>query len=130
MVVIIFAAGLCHANGKRFTIGIITPYNAQCKILTDTIGELSTAEVVHDLIDVRTVSGMQGHEPDIVIADHVRTASTGFVKQRTQGSVMTSRDKYANIYVGNTMARSKTSRQGKSCQWLLDLEKYHFNRSK
>ncbi|KAI1738669.1 hypothetical protein F4680DRAFT_449785 [Xylaria scruposa] len=63
-VLIVFFVGgwLCDENGNRFTVGIVTPYEAQAKLLEDKIKGLSPAEVNHDLIDIRTVNGRQGHE--------------------------------------------------------------------
>ncbi|KAI1753105.1 AAA domain-containing protein [Xylaria castorea] len=128
VVAMIFAAGLCHQDGTRFSIGIVTPYRAQVKILEDKISELSSAEINRELVDVRTVAGMQGNERDLMIIDLVRTRQTGFIKQRNQGTVMSTRGKYGNIWVGNTTAWSKGGRTDKSAKWLINCEKYHLDR--
>ncbi|KAI0190466.1 AAA domain-containing protein [Xylaria flabelliformis] len=129
LLVMIHEARLCHADGKRFSIGIITPYKAQVTLIRGKIKELSKAEVCHELIDVRTAQGMQGDEHDLVIIDLVRSQNVGFIKQPELGAVMTSRAKYGSITVGNTITWAKSGRADPSCKWLVHHETYHLDRA-
>ncbi|KAI0858819.1 AAA domain-containing protein [Xylaria cubensis] len=125
----IHEARLCHADRKRFLIGIITPYKAQATLIRGRIKELSNAEVFHELIDIRTAKGMQGNEYDLVIIDLVRSQNVGFIKQPDLGAVMTSRAKYGSITVGNTITWAKPGRVDPGCKWLVHYETYHLDRT-
>ncbi|KAI0551763.1 AAA domain-containing protein [Xylaria curta] len=129
LVVMAHEARLCDADGKRFSIGIVTPYKAQATLISSKIKELSKAEVCHELIDVRTAQGMQGNEHDLVIIDLVRSENLGFIKQPDLGAVMTSRAKYGSIAVGNTVVWAKSGRRGPSSKWLTNFETYHLDRA-
>ncbi|KAK8032733.1 hypothetical protein PG990_002467 [Apiospora arundinis] len=64
------------------------------------LSKCSGAEIVRDLVDVRTIPLVQGHEADLVIFDTVRTTSLGFLAEHS--NVCLTRAKYGLIVVGSS----------------------------
>ncbi|KAI1158875.1 hypothetical protein F5B18DRAFT_639303 [Nemania serpens] len=69
---LILKAGIAHEEGYRASISILLPYRGRVALHKQNIVELSPAEIVHDLAQVRTVSGEKGFECDVVIANLVK----------------------------------------------------------
>lgn len=93
------------------SIGIITPYAAQVKLIQTTVEGLFGREIASS-IEVNTVDGFQGREKDIVIISFVRSNSRGqlgFVQDSKRLNVSITRAKYALILVGShpTLHRSE-----------------------
>ncbi|KAK6815685.1 hypothetical protein PG989_004373 [Apiospora arundinis] len=66
------------------------------------LSKCSGAEIVRDLVDIRTIPLVQGHEADLVIFDTVRTTSLGFLAEHTNANVCLTRAKYGLIVVGSS----------------------------
>mmetsp|Transcript_4613 Transcript_4613/g.6660 ORF Transcript_4613/g.6660 Transcript_4613/m.6660 type:complete len:991 (+) Transcript_4613:232-3204(+) len=90
-----------------FSIGIVTPYKAQVKLIQ---GLLKVQKLDHT-VEVNSVDGYQGRERDIIIASMVRSnrrGSIGFLKDWRRLNVAWTRAKYGLIMVGDSDTLSQS----------------------
>jgi len=86
---------IVHHN---YSVGVITPYNGQKRIISDKIKDLTLKVNV----EVNTVDGFQGQERDIIILSCVRAfdntnGNVGFLKSVQRMNVALTRAKYSMI---------------------------------
>ncbi|KAK8064317.1 NAM7-nonsense-mediated mRNA decay protein [Apiospora saccharicola] len=105
--------------GKRARIVIISPYDAQRQLYNELLSRVSDAEFVRDLVDVRTIPHVQGHEGELVFFDTVRTSRLGFLGELENANVCLTRAKYGLFVVGNLNCW-----KGASAGPFLKLESY------
>lgn len=107
----ILTAVLMRAPEKS-TVGVITPYKGQRKLITTKIASLQTQK--HIKVDVNTCDGFQGQERDIIILSCVRTfeskSSVGFLKSYQRVNVALTRAKHSMIVCisGRSLTKDKT----------------------
>ncbi|KAK8113593.1 nonsense transcript regulator [Apiospora sp. TS-2023a] len=87
--------------GKRARIVIISPYDAQRQLYNELLSRVSDAEFVRDLVDVRTIPHVQGHEGELVFFDTVRTSRLGFLGEPENANVCLTRAKYGLFVIGD-----------------------------
>ena len=89
-------------HGKRYKVGVITPYRSQVAYLKQMLG-LNAAGLTHLDIDVATVDSFQGEERDIILYSLVRTSSWGlkFPAETDRLNVSFSRAKLALVIIGD-----------------------------
>ncbi|KAK7968101.1 SEN1 N terminal-domain-containing protein [Apiospora aurea] len=115
MVINVFKQQLCAINptdstpGKRARVIVIAPYAAQRRLYNELFAKVSDAEFVRELVEIRTIPLVQGHEAEIVIFDTVRTTSIGFLAEHENANVCLTRAKYALIVVGSLACWSGSS---------------------
>jgi superfamily I DNA and/or RNA helicase len=64
--------------GHNLTVGVVSPYNAQVKLIQEKLGE--TYDMYEGFkVKVRSIDGFQGGEEDIIIFSTVRCNNTGYV---------------------------------------------------
>ena len=87
-------------------ITMVTFYKAQVQLLGECVDNLHKArpELRANLVDVRTVDGMQGTENHVILLDVVITDRLGFLRQSNHLNVSTSRAKDAMIIFAATKA--------------------------
>ncbi|XP_050299365.1 uncharacterized protein LOC126738062 isoform X2 [Anthonomus grandis grandis] len=95
----------------NYSIGIITPYNAQKDLVQRNILDLMTD---NRKILVNTVDSFQGSENDIIIISCVRHSSNSFLKNENRLNVALTRAKQALYIIGNYTLF-------KECKPLYDL---------
>ena len=94
---------------KNYTIGVITPYSAQIKLIKNTIKKsfqkntLKNINFSSDQVDISVVDKFQGLEKDIIIFDLVRSRQNtlGFLANANRINVALSRQKRLLIIIGN-----------------------------
>lgn len=100
------------------TIGVISPYSSQVKLIRDGLN--STSSKLAD-VEVHTVDGFQGREKDIILFSCVRSErppteprsyTIGFLRDKRRMNVSLSRARLSLIVVGNTQ-KMYTSRKWK-----------------
>ena len=84
-------------QNKEQTIGVITPYAAQKRLIMDS---LSKKRQLLPLVDVNTVDGFQGDERDIIIISFTRTHVSEFLKEFRRLNVAITRPKNCLIILG------------------------------
>lgn len=99
--------GTAPENSK---IGVITPYKAQKRLITNRIDNLTKQRNM--TIDVNTCDGFQGQEKDIIILSCVRASesgggSIGFLKSYQRINVALTRAKYCLIILISAKSLSK-----------------------
>lgn len=81
----------------RPTICIITPYSAQVDEIKTKLRTMSSKELCHDRIEVRTQTSSTGGEWDVTILCFVRDTGMGFLSESNRINVMLTRPKYLSV---------------------------------
>ncbi len=84
-------------QNKTQSIGVITPYAAQKRLISDG---LFKKRHLQPLVDVNTVDGFQGDERDIIIISFTRTHVSEFLKEFRRLNVAITRPKACLIILG------------------------------
>ncbi|KAJ3678320.1 hypothetical protein LUZ60_002123 [Juncus effusus] len=94
-----------NGNGKKVTVGIITPYKLQLKCLQREFEEVLRTEEGKDIY-INTVDAFQGQERDVIIMSCVRASNhgVGFVADIRRMNVALTRARRALWVVGNANA--------------------------
>lgn len=87
--------------GRGAKIIIVAPYEGQKNLIMDLPPGVSDVEFVRDLVEVRTILGVQGHEAAIVIFDTTRSKRLGFLFQYANANVALTRAKHGLIVIGS-----------------------------
>ena len=92
------------------SIGIISPYKEQVKLLNDSIQENSKlSKEIKQCIKIETVDSFQGQEEDIIVISSVRTKSLGFLIDYRRLNVAISRARYGCYLFGKSSLLSQDS---------------------
>ncbi|XP_060519911.1 uncharacterized protein LOC132698076 isoform X2 [Cylas formicarius] len=97
---------------KQFSIGVISPYNAQKDIINRNLYDLSINANIK--LTVNTVDSFQGMENDIIIISCVRNSTNSFVQNLNRLNVALTRARHALYVIGNYTLF-------KECRILYDL---------
>lgn len=81
----------------RPRICIITPYGAQVDETKNQLRTLSSKEICHGLVEVRTQTSSTGGEWDVVILCLVQDSNMGFLSETNRLNVMWTRARYLSI---------------------------------
>nr|KYP76035.1 putative ATP-dependent helicase C29A10.10c [Cajanus cajan] len=96
-------------NGKKVSIGIISPYNAQVYEIQERIKQQNLVSDPNFSVSVRSVDGFQGSEEDIIIISTVRSngnANISFIFNRQRANVALTRARHCLWILGNENALS------------------------
>ena len=95
------------------TIGVITPYKAQLKLITDKIKGFD--------VSVRTVDGFQGQERDVIVFSAVRCNEhgyVGFLDDSKRMNVLLTRARRGMIVIGNKQTLQACDLWRKWIEWV------------
>ncbi|CAD8060020.1 unnamed protein product [Paramecium primaurelia] len=97
---------------KNQTIGIISSYKSQVKLIQSLIKQSNTnlKDIDNKILSVNTVDSFQGQEKDIIIFSCVRSSECkgiGFLNDGRRINVALTRAKYALFVIGNGLTLSK-----------------------
>ena len=95
-------------------IGVITPYKAQLKLITDKMKGLAN-------VSVRTVDGFQGQERDLIVFSAVRCNEHGFVgflDDAKRMNVLLTRARKGLIVIGNKQTLQECELWNDWIQWV------------
>ncbi len=95
-----YVADIVRLVGQEYTegsIGIITPYSAQKRLIQEHLGRIQQGLKV----DVNTVDGFQGDERDIIILSFTRTHVSQFLREFRRLNVAITRPKFCLIILGS-----------------------------
>lgn len=87
-------------------LGVVTPYQAQVRLLRRTLRDIHTAPHGHDMsrLDIASVDAFQGSEKELIVFSAVRSnaeGSIGFLNDWRRLNVMLTRAKRGLIVIGN-----------------------------
>ncbi|CAK8566184.1 unnamed protein product [Lathyrus sativus] len=91
-------------TGKKVSIGVISPYNAQVYEIQEKIKLSNSVSDPDFSVSVRSVDGFQGGEEDIIIISTVRSngdAKVGFLSNRQRANVALTRARHCLWILGN-----------------------------
>ncbi len=97
--------GISTFEQEGFTIGIIAPYKAQVRVLTDLYLSYEHLAQVKDLITIDTVDAFQGRERDIIYISLVRSnnkGEIGFLGDTRRMNVAMTRAKKKLVMIGDS----------------------------
>ncbi|XP_066250848.1 probable helicase senataxin isoform X2 [Euwallacea similis] len=100
-------------SSVKYSVGIITPYNAQKDLINNNIEDLINQNR-NCKITANTVDSFQGSENDIIIISCVRDSSNSFLQNGNRLNVALTRAKQALYIIGNYTLF-------KECRLLYDL---------
>ncbi len=89
----------------EMTIGVIAPYKAQIKLLTEIVQEENALENIMGNIRINTVDAFQGQERDVIYISLVRSnneAEIGFLKEYRRMNVAMTRAKSTLVIIGDS----------------------------
>jgi len=118
-------------SDKKITVGIISPYKGQVRLIEDKIKGASSTVQTRKLQSrvklIKTVDGFQGNEQDIIVISTVRSndnGNIGFVKDHRRLNVAITRARFRLWVVGNmqTLARGDD-------MWKQFIDFYKWRRS-
>ncbi|CAD8153272.1 unnamed protein product [Paramecium octaurelia] len=97
---------------KHQTIGVISSYKAQVKLIQTLIKQSTTRlkDIDNKILSVNTVDSFQGQEKDIIIFSCVRSSECkgiGFLNDGRRINVALTRAKFALFVIGNGLTLSK-----------------------
>lgn len=95
-------------------IGVITPYQAQLKLISDKMKEFEN-------VSIRTVDGFQGQERDVIVFSAVRCNEHGFVgflDDEKRMNVLLTRARRGMIVIGNKKTLGKCELWKKWIDWV------------
>ena len=95
-------------------IGVITPYRAQLKLISEKAKQFEN-------VSIRTVDGFQGQERDIIVFSAVRCNEHGFVgflDDEKRMNVLLTRARRGMIVIGNKRTLEKSDLWKKWIQWV------------
>ena len=90
---------------RRLNIGIIAPYQAQIKLLTEALSEESSLATIMENLKVNTVDAFQGQERDVIYISLVRSndrSEIGFLKEYRRMNVAMTRAKSTLVIIGDS----------------------------
>ncbi|XP_011014219.1 PREDICTED: LOW QUALITY PROTEIN: helicase SEN1-like [Populus euphratica] len=93
-----------NGTGKKVSIGIISPYQAQVHAIQEKIGKFISDSDSAFSVSVGTVDGFQGGEEDLIIISTVRSnenGSVGFVSNPQRTNVALTRARFCLWILGN-----------------------------
>ncbi|KAL2333166.1 hypothetical protein Fmac_014379 [Flemingia macrophylla] len=99
------------STGKKVSIGVISPYNAQVYEIQERIKQLNLVSDPNFSVSVRSVDGFQGGEEDIIIISTVRSngnANISFIFNRQRANVALTRARHCLWILGNENALSSS----------------------
>jgi len=92
-------------SDNPLTIGIVTPYKAQVKLIQQQLKVAATKnKIIDEIVEVKSVDGYQGRERDVVIVSTVRSnrkGKIGFLSDWRRLNVAWTRAKHGLIMVGD-----------------------------
>ncbi|KAK9765523.1 hypothetical protein K7432_006085 [Basidiobolus ranarum] len=117
-IVIEHVKNLVDAGVSEEDIAVITPYNAQVKMLTLALKE------VYPNLEIGSVDGFQGREKEAVIFSMVRSndsGEVGFLSDSRRLNVAITRPKRHLCVIGNSeTVGMKDEFLRKYCEWVMD----------
>ncbi|KAJ4798925.1 P-loop containing nucleoside triphosphate hydrolases superfamily protein [Rhynchospora pubera] len=97
-------------SGQNITLGVVSPYNAQVKLIQEKLGETYDSYEGFK-VKVRSIDGFQGGEEDVIIFSTVRsntTGNVGFLSNINRTNVALTRAKHCLYIIGNATTLSKS----------------------
>jgi superfamily I DNA and/or RNA helicase len=106
-----------------FSIGIISPYKAQVKLLAELVRKLD----VGSRVSVNTVDGFQGQERNVIYISMVRSndaGEIGFLKDTRRMNVAMTRAKQKLVMVGDSSTLSSFAFYEELLRYVEQIEAY------
>lgn len=112
---------------EAFTVGIIAPYKAQVRVLTDLYLSYEHLQQVKDLITIDTVDAFQGRERDIIYISLVRSndkGEIGFLGDTRRMNVAMTRAKKKLVMIGDSATLGSHEFYSAFLDYIQEIEAY------
>ncbi|WPP52362.1 AAA domain-containing protein [Catalinimonas niigatensis] len=108
-------------------IGVIAPYRAQTKTLTELFESFEVLKSIREHITIDTVDAFQGRERDIIYISLVRSNTSGeigFLADERRMNVAMTRAKMRLVMIGDSATLGSNSFYGKILDYIQSIEAY------
>ncbi|AZQ62225.1 IGHMBP2 family helicase [Flammeovirga pectinis] len=109
------------------SIGIITPYKAQVKVLKELVQQMDIPSIVRKKINVNTVDSFQGQERDIIYISLVRSNDDGiigFLSNARRMNVAMTRARKKLVVIGDSATISRNKFYSKFIDYVNEIGAY------
>ncbi len=108
-------------------IGIISPYNAQVKLLKELFEDIETDEYIKGITSVNTIDSFQGQERDVIYISLVRSNEkgiVGFLSEIRRMNVAMTRAKKKLVIIGDSSTIGRHKFYGKFLDYVNEISAY------
>ena len=119
--------GLDALLEQRTSIGIIAPYKAQVRVLTELFAEDEALQPLQDQLTIDTVDAFQGRERDVIYISLVRSnakGEIGFLSDIRRINVAMTRARQMLVMVGDSATLGSHPFYGKLLDYINEIEAY------
>jgi superfamily I DNA and/or RNA helicase len=112
---------------ERLEIGVIAPYRAQTKVLTERFEDFEVLKQVREYITIDTVDAFQGRERDIIYISLVRSNNEGvigFLADERRMNVAMTRAKMRLVMIGDSATLGSNYFYNKILDYVQEIGAY------
>ncbi|MGB3850436.1 MAG: AAA domain-containing protein [Tunicatimonas sp.] len=121
------AVGPDHLLEHRISFGVIAPYKAQVRVLTELFAEAEALQPLQELLTVDTVDAFQGRERDVIYISLVRSnakGEIGFLGDIRRTNVALTRAKKMLVVVGDSATLGSHPFYGELLDYINEIDAY------
>ena len=119
--------GLNYLQEHAITIGIIAPYKAQVRVLTELFAEADALQPLQEQLTIDTVDAFQGRERDVIYISLVRSnakGDIGFLSDIRRINVAMTRARKMLVMVGDSATLGSHPFYGELLDYINEIEAY------
>ncbi len=112
---------------ENLTIGIITPYRAQVRFLSEILGDYEALTAISSQLTIDSVDAFQGRERDIIYISMVRSndkGEIGFLSDTRRMNVAMTRARKRLVMVGDSATLGGNAFYHQMLDYITDIEAY------
>ena len=112
---------------NQITFGVIAPYKAQVRVLTELFAEAEALQPLQELLTIDTVDAFQGRERDVIYLSLVRSnakGEIGFLGDIRRTNVALTRAKKMLVVVGDSATLGSHPFYGKLLDYINEIDAY------
>ena len=119
--------GIDTLLAQRTSLGVIAPYKAQVRVLTELFAEEESLQPLQEQLTVDTVDAFQGRERDVIYISLVRSnakGEIGFLGDIRRINVAMTRARRMLVMVGDSATLGSHPFYGKLLDYINEIEAY------
>ena len=121
------AVGADYLLEQQITFGVIAPYKAQVRVLTELFAKAEALQPLTDLLTIDTVDAFQGRERDVIYISLVRSnakGEIGFLGDIRRTNVALTRAKKMLVVVGDSATLGSHPFYGELLDYINEIDAY------
>ena len=119
--------GMDHLQEEKTTLGIIAPYKAQVRTLTELFADTEALKPLQEQLTIDTVDAFQGRERDVMYISFVRSnakGEIGFLSDIRRTNVAITRARKMLVMVGDSATLGSHPFYGELLDYINEIEAY------